>query len=80
MSGQTHIFLVAYPDGYNPKVVRAASGMGAVLSRFKDGDDPVAGVLCAWQLGNFPEQFELVSPGKVRAIGRPSVKRAGEAG
>jgi hypothetical protein len=60
--------------------MRATSATGAILARFKDEDDPIRyGLVAAWQLGNFPQQFEVLDrePEQpfLRVVGRPSVKR-----
>ena len=78
-SAASRLYLVAAPDGSYPRVLRATSATGAILGRFKDEDDPIRyGVVCAWQLGNFPEQFEVLDrePEQpfLRPIGRPSVR------
>jgi hypothetical protein len=73
------LYLVATPEGKDPRVLSASSATGAILARFKDEDDPIRfGVVCAWQLGNFPEQFEVLDHDAgqpfLRPVGRPSVR------
>lgn len=78
MSDDAALWLVSTPDGRHPKVVRAANGLGALLSRIKDDEDvPKGGVWAVWQLGNFPSQFEILDfdPIELRPLGRPRVKR-----
>ncbi len=72
------MWLVARPDGRDPRILRAVSATGAILARFKDEEDRLGyGVVAAWQLGNFPQQFEVLnrepeSP-LLRPVGRPRV-------
>jgi hypothetical protein len=68
------LWLVCTADGKHPKTVRAASGVGALLSRVKDEEDvPKGGVWAVWQLGNFPMQFEIQEDATLRPIGRARV-------
>lgn len=70
----SELWLVATPDGKHPRVLRAATEMGAILARVKDDEDvPRGGVWAVWRLGAFPEQFDLDGDGLPRGIGRPSL-------
>lgn len=70
---ESPLWLVAYTDGRDPKVIRAASARGALLGRLKDDDDGFGhGVAAVWRLGNFPTQFDITTA-DVREIGRSHV-------
>ena len=72
------LYVTATVEGKHARILRATSATGAILARFKDDDDPLRyGVVAAWALGNFPEQFEVLNrepdAPMLRPVGRPRV-------